>query len=120
MASRWPGARVAISLLLLCLAGGPIASGLLAASDPHSCCAESESASERPASCQYVAPLVCCAQLGVPATATSDAPSDFPGGLVAADLAAFRPIPPVQFLARARNGHGPPQAALVRTTVLQI
>jgi len=109
-----------VAILMLTLLAVPVARQALADTDSHHCCPEGAPATESPMPCQYVVPLGCCAQLGLPATPAGDGPRLSP---VAFALVAFMPLPafpPARTLAHRRNGHGPPQALLVRTTVLRL
>jgi len=120
MAIRWSRPRAAVAILLLALLAVPIAREALADTDSHQCCPESAPATESPMPCQYLVPLGCCAQLGLPATAAGDGPRLSP---VAFELVAFTPpaAPPrVRSLAHAGVGHWPPQALYLRTIVLRL
>lgn len=118
MATWRPCARFAVAFSLLALLGAPVASEAFARRDPHACCPESAPVESAP--CQYVAPLACCAQLGIPAPAPADGLTASGLALALPGLASEAPAPPAQVLARARNGHGPPQADQIRTTVLRL
>ncbi len=118
MATWRPCARFVVALSLLALMGAPIASEAFAQSDPHGCCPESAPVESAP--CQYVAPLACCAQIGIPAPTPSDGLEPVGLALASPGLASEAGAPPAQLLARARNGHGPPRTAQIRTTVLQL
>lgn len=118
MATWRPCARFVVALSLLALMGAPVASEAFAQSDPHACCPEPAPVESAP--CQYVAPLACCAQIGIPAPTPADGLELVGIALASPGLASEAQAPPAQFLARARNGHGPPQAAQIRTTVLRL
>ncbi len=114
---RVPGA---VALLLLALALAPAFRATMAATDAHACCPSGGPAADSPAPCQFVAPLGCCSQAAVTATPTSDAPPapSLELALPAAD--PLLPQPPVRSFACARDAHGPPQTAILRTTVLRL
>lgn len=118
MAMWRPCARFVVALSLLALMGAPVASEAFAQRDPHACCPESAPVQTTP--CQYVAPLACCAQIGIPAPTPADGLELFGLALASPGLASESRALPAQFFARARNGHGPPRAAQNRTTVLQL
>ena len=120
MVIRWPCARTAVALLVLALLAAPIARAAWADTDAHRCCPENASVPESPMPCQYAAPLGCCAQLGLPATPAGDGPRLLPVALALGVVTPFPPLPPVHAFEHERSGHGPPQAALVRTTVLRL
>lgn len=113
-----PCARFVVAFSLLALMGAPVASEAFAQRDPHACCPEAAPVESAP--CQYVAPLACCAQIGVPAPTPADRLEVVRLALASPGLASEAGAPPAQFFARARNGHGPPQAAQIRTTVLRL
>jgi len=117
---RWPSSRGALALLLLALVTAPIASEAFAGADLHRCCPEGAPVADSPMPCQYVAALDCCAQLGLPATPAGDGPRSTPTAFALVVFTPLFPPPPVLLFTHARNCHGPPQAALVRTTVLRL
>ncbi len=119
MAIRRSCAKTTVAILLLALIAAPIASEVFAQSDPHGCCPEPAATTDAPEPCQYVAPLACCAQLAVPAT-TVNAHHELGGDFVVTALVGPSPAPLAPTFARARNGHGPPQAERIRTIVLQL
>jgi hypothetical protein len=109
-----------VALLLLALLAAPIALEAFGDTDSHRCCPESAAATESPMPCQYVAALGCCAQLGLPATAVGDGLRTSPLVLALVAFSALPALPLVHAFAHARGGHGPPQASLLRTTVLRL
>ena len=60
------------------------------------------------------------AQIGVPAPTPADGLELVGLAIASPGLASEAGAPPAQAFARARNGHGPPQAAQIRTTVLRL
>jgi hypothetical protein len=109
-----------VALLLLALFATPLARVAIAVADSHGCCPKSAPAAGAPAPCQYVAPLGCCGQLGLPSTPAGDAAQL---ELLGAALVAAAPVvqpPQVLDFALAREEHGPPVSVHLRTTVLRL
>lgn len=120
MAIRWPRSRAAVALLLLALLAVPVAREALADTNSHGCCPKGAPASESPMPCQYVVPLGCCVQVGLPATAAGDGPRILPVAFAFVAFTTLPAPPPARSFAYARIGHGPPQALYVRTIVLRL
>jgi hypothetical protein len=106
--------------VLLALVAAPVAGAAFAAADRHGCCPERAPVADSPMPCQYVAALDCCAQLGVPATPAGDGPRSATAAFAVASAAPLLAPPAILLPAHARNAHGPPQAALLRSTVLRL
>lgn len=115
--------RLVVALLLALVIAplaAPIARAVAVQGEDHSCCPQRPAQETSTAPCQYLAPLGCCQQTLVPASASSDAP-------VARVLALAPALPrPVLALSLAplaapwRGEHGPPQAPFLRAIVLQL
>lgn len=120
MAIRSKSSQAALALLLLALVAAPIAGEAFAAADLHACCPERAPVADAPLPCQYVAALECCAQLGLPATAAGDGPRSTQMAFVLFAFTPQLPPPPVLLFAQTRTGHGPPQGASLRATVLRL
>jgi len=120
MAIPRPSARALVALVLLALIAAPLAGEAAAALDRHGCCPDMSLAEDARMPCQYLAPLDCCDQVGVPATAKDDGSAPASVGFAIAPAAPHVPVPPIFSSAHALHAHGPPQAAQLRATVLRL
>ena len=109
-----------MALLLLALVAAPIANEAFAEADLHACCPDRAPVADSAMPCHYLAALDCCGQLGLPATPAGDALRSSSLVLALDAFTLLLPPPPVLPVAHARLGHGPPQVALLRTTVLRL
>jgi hypothetical protein len=115
-----PSARAAVTLVLLALIAAPLAGEAAAALDSHGCCPDAAQSEDARTPCQYLAPLDCCDQIGVPGAAREPGAERAPFGWAIAAAAPDAPAPPILSPAHALHAHGPPQAAQLRATVLRL
>lgn len=120
MEIHWPRRKGAVALLLLALLVAPAVQASIALGDAHACCPERAPAADASMPCQYVAPLGCCSQFGLPATPSADAPQALPLAFALAFALPPLPEPPVLAPSLVRDAHGPPQTSLLRTTILRL
>jgi hypothetical protein len=112
-----------VVVLLLALLIAPLAAPVaraIAPADDHACCPEP--AAPEPGStapCQYLAPLGCCQQALVPASAP-ESPAPLALGLALAPADPLLAPVPVSRARAWRAEHGPPQAPFLRAIVLQL
>ena len=115
--------RLVVTLLLALLLApiaAPVARAVAASGGDHSCCPEPPPQEASTAPCQYLAPLACCAQTVLPATASGDAPAARVLALALTPAEPALALPLAPSLRTWRAERGPPEAPFLRAIVLQL
>src|SRR4030095_935560 len=110
--------RFLVALVLFGLMAAPMVHASLAATTrSHACCPDGTPSSDAPPSCQFVTPLLCCAQTAVPRVSAESLQLPAPVA-VAIRRIVSNPLSPSCLSQPATQTHRPPIPPLLLKSVL--